>query len=325
MKHSEPRSLQSRLASPGAICAAGLAAAVGMMFLPASIAQSLRNGWREALLPGLQVMNSTADWARDRWCEFRGSGTAASGNSQQIAALNDRVRQLETQLLLAHSDRDRGDQINAMNAAGPKALLVSQAISARVLGRQAQSFLQTRDILDSGKSRGITSQALVVEDPNSAVAAQILDQGRDSGIAPGNVVLAGTRIWGKIVEVGAHTSAVQRITDNGYRDLVQLATQRNGRLHFAARGVLVGRGEPLCKIELVDTDEAVTVGDLVFAADDGVLDVPLLYGRVARLERKPAALRWEIWMEPALAAAAPPAHVAVLEMKLNPARLIGAR
>ena len=148
--------------------------------------------------------------------------------------------------------------------------------------------------------------ALVVENSLASAEPQLLDQGRDAGIAPGGMVLAGARIWGKITAVGPHTSTVQRVTDSGYRDLVQLASQRDGRLHFAARGMLVGHGERLCKVELVEASEPITVGDLVFSADDGVLDVPLLYGRIARLERKPAAGQWEIWMEPALPVSAPP-------------------
>jgi cell shape-determining protein MreC len=325
MKHSEPRSLQSRIRSPGAILAIGMAASVALLFLPSPVTQFLRNGWREALLPGLQVMNTTAQWTCDRWSEFRNSGNATpDDHAQQIAALQDRIRQLETQLVLAHSDVHRAADGDLKNAARLPPLLVSQAISARVLGRQAQSFLQVGDILDGGKSRGITPQALVFENP-LINGPQLLDQGRDAGIAQGNAVLSGARIWGRITEVGAHTSTVQRLTDNSYRDLVQLASQREGRLQFVARGVLVGRGEPLCKIELVETNEPITVGDLAFSADDGVLDVPLLYGRVARVERKPAALHWEIWMEPALSAALPPANVTVLEMKLNPQRLAGGR
>ena len=106
-------------------------------------------------------------------------------------------------------------------------------------------------------------------------------------------MLAGSRVWGKVADVGPHTCTVRRITDAGYRDLVQLATSREGRLHFSARGVLVGAGERLCKIELVETTEPVAVGDLVFTADDGVLQSPLLYGKIvtarSQARRRPLA------------------------------------
>jgi hypothetical protein len=75
---------------------------------------------------------------------------------------------------------------------------------------------------------------------------------------------------------------------------------------------------------MVEATEAVAAGDLVFTADDSVLDVPLLYGRVVKLQRQPGAAHWEIWMEPAMSAGSPPSQVAVLQMEVNPARLAGA-
>src|SRR5262249_27021480 len=90
---------------------------------------------------------------------------------------------------------------------------------------------------------------------------------------------------------------------------------------FAARGMLTGDGQGLCKIETLQVTQPVTVGDLVFTADDGALDVPLLYGSVARVERKAGATQWEVWMQPAVDAKSLPAQVAVLTMELNPARV----
>jgi cell shape-determining protein MreC len=148
-----------------------------------------------------------------------------------------------------------------------------------------------------------------------------LDEGHDAAVQKGRLVLAGSRVWGKVAEIGLHTSTVQRVTDVGYRDLVQLARKQDDKLRFAGRGILAGRGEALCKIEMVEAAQAVTVGDLVFTVDDGVLDAPLLYGRVARVERKPGAAQWEVWMEPAVDGKSAPARVAVLKMDLNPARL----
>ncbi len=185
-------------------------------------------------------------------------------------------------------------------------------------------FLPPRELLDVGKSQGVKSRALVVDDTDLTLkssAAPLLDEGRDAAVQTGRLVLAGSRVWGKVGEAGPHTSTVQRVSDAGYRDLVQLARQRDGKLQFTGRGVLVGHGETLCKIEMVEMAQAITVGDLVFTVDDGVLDAPLFYGRVARVERKPAAAQWEIWMEPAVDSRMAPAHVAVLKMDLNPVRL----
>ncbi len=188
-----------------------------------------------------------------------------------------------------------------------------------MLGQQAQAFLLAHDLLDVGRSQGAQPNALVIDD-----APPLVDQGRDASIQAGRLVLAGNRVWGKVAEVGPHTCTVRRITDSSYRDLVQLATPRDGRLQFSVRGVLVGAGQHLCKIELVSATEPVAVGDLVFTADDGVLSSPLLYGKVVRVDRKPGDAHWQIWMEPAVKPTSPPARVAVLKIELNPARVADA-
>src|SRR5438876_196046 len=59
-------------------------------------------------------------------------------------------------------------------------------------------------------------------------ASPLLDAGADLGLRSGRVVLSGRRVWGKLATVGPHTSVVQRITDRGYRDAVQLVRRDAG-------------------------------------------------------------------------------------------------
>jgi len=312
----------SRWRLPGgtlrAVLAVILATAVALGFASPRLAAPLRSAWRDALRPGLEILDTTLAWTDDVRNRFRtGDDASLAEACRQIAELNDRLHRAELQLQLAHSERA------ADLPAREKPLLMAQTISARVLGKQAQSFLDTRQMLDAGRSRGITARSLVIDDLPSGKDKPLVDQGRDASIRADHLVLVGSRVWGKISEVGQHTSTVIRLTDSGFRDLVQLAASHDGKLRQLARGVLVGKGEALCKIELVETGAPITVGDSVFTADNGVLDAPLLYGRVARLERKPGAAHWEIWMEPAVPANVPPASVAVLCLDLNPARLAG--
>ena len=256
------------------------------------------------------ALGGTADWIGNRWAEFRCGDSKLPEAEEKIAVLNDQVRRLQMQVLLARSDRSidvAGETATPSqkesDSASPPPLLITQTVSARVLGRQAQMFLPPRELLDVGKSQGAKSRALVIDDPNVSLSfssAPLLDEGQDAAVQMGRLVLAGSRVWGKVAEIGPHTSTVQRVTDAGYRDLVQLARKQDDKLRFAGRGILAGRGEPLCKIEMVEAAQPVTVGDLVFTVDDGVLDAPLLYGRVARVERKPGAAQWEVWMEPAV-------------------------
>lgn len=325
----------SRLLSPAILLGATVVAASVLAFLPASKTEPLRTAWRESLRPGQQILTNSAAWVREARDKIRGAG--AGDNPQQVAELADAVRRLELELLV---ERSRGQAHHpstfANDAVVPNAevaqasyetpaqgspLLTAQAIPARVLGSQAKAFLVARDMLDVGKSQAAQRGSLVVDADLSLDATTVVDQGHTAGVNPNRLVLAGRRVWGRVADVGANTSTVQRVNDAGYRDLVQLASPYEGRLHFSARGMLVGSGGRLCKIELVETTQPVIVGDLVFTADDGVLDSPLLYGRVAKLQRQPGAAHWEIWMEPAIAAAAPPSRVSVLRMELNPARI----
>jgi cell shape-determining protein MreC len=310
-----------------------LAVAIALGAMSNRLAPPLRAAWREALRPGLQVLSSADDWSSNFRDGLRSTAEQQLVDAQnKISDLTEQLRRRELQIQLARGDRasaDNGVQLastssavgdSVKNAADLPPLVNCQTVSARVLGKQAQSFLPPRDLLDVGQSQKITAKSLVIDDVKGGLDHPLLDRGRDADLKADRLVLAGRRVWGKVAEVGPHTSTVLRVGEAGYRDLVQLATERSGRLHFAARGVLVGTGDRLCKIELVETSEPVTIGDLVFTADDGVLDSPLLYGRVARVERKPGAPHWNIWMEPAVSIGRPPSSVAVLQMELNPAR-----
>ena len=128
--------------------------------------------------------------------------------------------------------------------------------------------------------------------------ALVIDAGRDLGAEPGRVVLAGRRVWGKLATVGPHTSVVQRITDRGYRDTVQLARRDTGQLahregeqlRLGPRGVLVGSGDPLCQIELVEATEPVSVGDEVCTAADGACRLSSMGGSFASSARSAALI-----------------------------------
>ena len=121
-------------------------------------------------------------------------------------------------------------------------------------------------------------------------------------------------MWGKIVELGSHASVVRGVTEPGYRDLVGLGDSAG------TEGMLEGTGQPLVRIRLVAVTEPVSVGDRVYTATGkGVLPVPLLYGRIVRLQRPVGAAYWEIWMQPAVAEE--PERVAVLRVELNPLRV----
>ena len=176
-------------------------------------------------------------------------------------------------------------------------LLAGRCIPARILGAPAQTYLVRYHLLDAGKARGVETGSTVLQPSIS-----LIDRGQRVGIEGGNVALVGSRVWGKVVSTDAHTSTVCPVTEPGFRDLVRLATTTaDGRtLRFGAKGILEGTGEPLARLRMVETTEPVAQGDQVYSmAGQGFVDVPLLCGRVVRVERPPGAGHWDIWVAPA--------------------------
>jgi len=351
------KSWRKRLTSPRAMLGAVLAVAIAAALLPPASIAPVRQAWETALRPAQSGVQRAVDFAQARvdWC--RGAIASAdrlSAAESEAARLAEQARQLEAELELVRgrplsvpsgdlaadssagsSSGSAGDS-SAGSATDP--LLQADAISARVLGRQAQSYLKSRDLLDAGSLAGVFKGALVLDDnaegaskpadaagnhadaKSALVRRPVIDAGADFGLAADGLVLAGRRVWGKIAAVGPYTSVVRRACEPGYRDAVQLGHIDGRRLQLGPRGLLVGTGEALCRVEMVDVSQPVAIGDEVYTSDDGVPHAPLLYGRVVRLERSAGQPHWQIWMEPAVGTDEP-RSVAVLQMDLNPARV----
>jgi cell shape-determining protein MreC len=306
-----------------------LAAAAVLAVLPERLIEPLRSAWRSVLRPAQVVTSDTVDFVHSRWDRLQASWAGSERlveNEREIAALRDENRRLSVSLEAARLNHD--DSQNPASASPTEPLLRAEAVEARVLGQTAQTFLCGRDLLDFGARSGATRGALVIDshpatggggDRNGA----ILDAGADLGLRAGRLVLAGRRVWGKLAAVGPQTSLVERLTDRGYRDTVQLVRRdeaASGELRLGPCGMLVGNGGPFCRIEMIETTEPVAVGDEVWTVADGVVTAPLVYGGIVRVERPNAGSHWQIWMTPAIGSEIPQ-RIAVLKMELNGARV----
>jgi cell shape-determining protein MreC len=293
-----------------------LAAALALMFLPPSISAPLRGAVAAALAPGQRWAGGGRAWAERHWDAVRlrlATAEEQQAMSREISRLRERNEDLETalDLALAREESLKTDYAQSPAAAAP--LVRAELVQARVLGPQARSFLQRRELLDVGGQAELAPGSLVF-----AGSPAVLDQGRNAGLQADDVALAGRRVAGKLIDVAAQTSSMQRVTELGYRDLVQLAHANGERLRLGAKGVLEGRGEPLCRIGLIEITEPVSAGDLVLAAGDGSSGA--VYGRVARVERRASDAHWQIWMAPAVGRDLPD-QVSVLRLRLNPERV----
>ena len=332
-----------RSASTGKQCLAMCALGLATSLMPAGWFDPAREAVERVLVPGQQAL---------------GPPLAAAANlihrvsrlwhkTDDVIRLEDRVgqleainRQLRQQLLAAAPAIPVAPPVPESGITPP--LLDSSLVPARTLGRQARGYLARRDLLDIGSAAGAKPDALVLGITGGE--APLIDAGQDLALAPHQRALATVGgvpvVWGKLVDVGRMTSTLRRSHDAGYRDLAQLAHVTRDGLRWGARGVLEGDGTRLCRFTRVHLDTPVDVGDLVFAADSAGLrsagldstdttgpdpTARLLYGSVVRIERPEAEAHWKIWVEPVIAPEQEPQEVAVVTMRLNPARLARVR
>ena len=302
--------LRHRLTSPAAALVMGLVLAVGLMLVPPCWSAAAKGhvlGWlRPAQTAVLSFRQQGSRLLARATAQFGTAARLVEAERQQQRVVEEN-RRLAAQLALAASGQLGSEP--APEEASSDGLLTARCVEARVLGQLARAFLGRHHLVDIGSEAGIQSDAPVVQAP-----PQIVDQGRDAGLQPGQLVLSRGHVCGKVVQVGRYVSMVQTLTEPGYRDLVRLGLS-------GPEGVLEGTGEPLVRIRLVEVTEPVTVGDVVFStAGKGVLSEPLVYGRVVRVERSVGAAHWDIWMQPAVDPTRTD-RLAVLRIELNPLRV----
>jgi rod shape-determining protein MreC len=289
-----------------------LTLAILLAVLPARWTDPLRSAAAGVLRPGQVAALATRQCARCAAVRVKShfeSAQRLAEAEEQLEQLRRENRQLQGELLATQNQPPRtkdGDD-------AADRLLRIQCVPASVLGRQARAFLVRHQLVDVGSRSDIEPGDFVVARP------ALIDHGSETQLAPGQLVLSGRCIWGKIARTATISSSVCGITEPGYRDLVYLVPadgKPEGPQRFA-QGVLEGPGEPACRIRLVEATQPVSVGDLVYtAAGKGLLPVPLLYGRIVRVQRPAGATHWEIWMQPAVDADEPE-HVAGLSTELN--------
>jgi cell shape-determining protein MreC len=279
-----------------------------LMFLPARWIAPVKARALDSLRPAQALVLAARREARDRSARLAGHFQSAGESARrdaELIRLRDENRQLAGQLA-----RLRLAAEGPSDASAAPRLVKASPVEARVLGRQALSFLGRAELLDVGRSSGAEADGLV------------LDCGRDRSVQAGQIVIGEACVWGRIAEVGRSTSLVRRLVDAGYRDLVQVVGQRAATrgVRRGPQGVLEGIGGELARISRVDVTEPIEAGDMVYtAAETGVLPHPVLYGQVARVERPVGSACWEIWMKPAAGRQAPE-RLSVLSLELNPLR-----
>lgn len=294
------------------VCGLLLAAALAMM--PPRIVDPIRQVWYGALKPGLAACATAQAWTADRlgfvlhWRQEAEAAQAQAAELEQLRRQRDELA-AQTAALSARLQTLEGD------ATGLPPLVAEDLVTARPLGMQSRALLERQGIIEAGTAHRVAAGDYVLE-----TALQTMDKGTSSGLEPGMLVLAGSRVRGKLLDVGQETSTWVPVRSANYRDLVHIATMHEGRLQFGPRGVLEGTGGRLCRIKLIETTAPVAQGDYVFTvAEESPAGQPLWYGNIVRVEQVPGQSHWEIWMEPAADDGFVP--LVVLRRTLNPDRM----
>ena len=260
------------------------ALAVALALLPAAVVGRLKAIQQTLLIPGQCAAASLVEWYQQHSARLAtGTQTAETAQAQreEIETLRRRNVQLLAALAAANT---RADDAQRSTRESVTPLLAPKLLPVRVLGRQARAFLSQIHTIAAGADDGVLPAAFVLDD-----TLPLVDQGASAEVDAGQLVLTGATVWGQIATLGAHVSSVRPATARGYRDLVQLARSSGDRLLPGPQGVLEGTGERCCRIKLVQTTVSVAEGDLVLATGgEALVDAPLVYGRVVRLESRPA-------------------------------------
>jgi cell shape-determining protein MreC len=279
------------------LCLAG----IGLQFVPAESARPIRGLVRDALCPGQAAVDAGIRRSR-AW--FTGPGNSRSAcprpddgdDERQSLRLENRRLELQIAVLRERADALAHEQGLTPAAGSPPPLFRPKLVAARVLGEETAAAWRGRKMLSIGARGEIAESALVLDD-----ARPLVDLGEDAGLAPGDETYAGRIVLGKIAEVGRFSSTLRLVTDPAYSGRARLARRTSRGLVFGAEGTLVGDGSDLCRLRRIA--DPVNVGDEVFTGGaDGLLPLPMYYGRVVRAELEPGANEWSVWVQPAATA-----------------------
>lgn len=177
-----------------------------------------------------------------------------------------------------------------------ESLVQLDVIPANVISsREGMPAVLKELLIDAGKTRGITRSELVVQGTGGVV-----DVGSDQSVRPGDRVLDGLTVIGRVEKVSRWVSLVQPVTALGFRSHVMLLRRTQDGLHFGARGILEGTGEKECRLTGISHTEPVATGDdIVSAGTEGLNGPQLYFGRVVSANFL-AGGQWDIRVAPAV-------------------------
>lgn len=175
-------------------------------------------------------------------------------------------------------------------------MLRLDAIPAKVISsRDGMPAVLKELLVDVGRTQGITRSELVLQGSGSLV-----DVGTSGNVQPGDRVLDGLTVIGRIEKVARWVSLVQPVTASGFRSQVMLLRRTPEGYHLGAKGVLEGTGNRDVRLTGIAHTEPVAVGDDVVSVGVEGLNGPCLYFGEVTSANFTAGGQWEILVTPAV-------------------------
>ncbi|MEA2625733.1 MAG: rod shape-determining protein MreC [Candidatus Binatota bacterium] len=200
----------------------------------------------EALQPLQTVTSAVADRAAAGWAEYVKLVDVNAENQrlrdavQRLTVERHRMRELEL-------ETERLERLLDFRKKLP-----SNAVTARVIGRDASEWFQTFT----------------------------LDRGESDGIKPGMAVVHAAGVVGRVAQVSPNAARVLLIAD--HNSGVDALVQRT-----RARGIVEGTLAGHCSMKYIRHDEGIQPGDVIVTSGlDGLFPKGLLIGRVVDVTRK---------------------------------------
>ncbi len=302
-----------------AVC---LLAGLALTRLSAERTETIRSALHDAVAP--------VDAARGKIAAFRAErrDTEAAHLRDELARRDQLDRESERRLRVErlrnanlHEElmRQQASGTGPYSAEASARLLISDLVTAEVIGAEQRRLLRQRLIVSTEASERFTEDSLVVD----AEPLPLLDQGADRGIVEESPVYAGRCVVGRIAAVGRWTSTVRPITDADYRGRAQILRTSGDGSAYGPEGILEGTGESLCRLRHIDRTESVEVGEEIYTGGRSAsLPYPMYYGTVVRAELAPTDREWNIWVRPAVRPEQL-RQVQILRQSANSMRILG--
>lgn len=298
-------------------------AAIALYFAPDPFVSDLRGKITDGLRPAQRGIQFLRESLTGKSRETSDASSSTDGDlveqlKNELEQERQQNRALQIRMAQLH-EKDVSEEGISTRLDRSRRLLIPSLVEAAVLGDTISEQWRAGKLLDQGTNKGLRENELVIS--SRKPVRPLIDLGEDADISPEDNLLMGRCVIGKVEHVGRWTSTIQLVTDSRYRGRAQLIRETEKGFVFESQGILKGQGERLCKLDGIPAEKSVRVNDAVYTAErDGILPVPLYYGRVVQATLGTDDREWTVLVEPA-ELPTQLTRVEVLRTIINPDRL----